>query len=138
LNYTNNPNGAVANSLYGHSCFVLKDHLKQLATYCAMDSISSHVTSQTICTLKTLGALLVWMRDVTLINLDKARQSFVTQDLGDTYDFLECHLYNDVNFKNHDVQEMRLSLREVGNRADVLQNARDFAKNFNITLVEVP
>src|SRR5262249_17938146 len=74
LNYTYNPNGAVANPLYGYSCFVLKPHLRQLATYCGRDSISPDVTAQTICTLNTLGALLVWMKDETLINLDKARQ----------------------------------------------------------------
>jgi len=141
LNYTNNPNGAVPDPLYGLSCFVLKDHLKNLATYCAADSKSDKVTAQTICTRKTLGALLAWMDDAILENLLAAWSSGPTKNLiqeGKAMCFLECHMYSDVTFLS-EVEEMHLSLREVGDKhTKQHKNAKEFAKKWKIPIVMVP
>jgi hypothetical protein len=141
LNYSNNPNGAVADeALYGLSCFVLKNHLKNLATYCAADSASHTVTAKKICTRRTLGALLLWMEERMLINLRNAYLKQPTEDLikqKHTYDFLECHMYSDVTF-HADVKEMHLSEREVGKNKKAFKYAKKFAKRWNIPVVMVP
>src|SRR5262249_36983130 len=133
LNYTDHPNGACARGVYGDSCLVLKDHMKNQATYSAKDSYSPDVTAQTICTRKTLGALLVWMDEEMLTHLRQAFLQRPIKVLG-LLSFLECQMYNDVIFKS-DVKELRISTKEVANCPRAQFHVKEFAERHHLPVV---
>jgi hypothetical protein len=133
LNYRGCPNGACPSPLYGKSVFILKDYMKDTATFTHNDTQSSKVTSEKVCTRETLGALLAWMTDA---QLDQLCDYFIGVE-GYPYeispmDILECQMFRDVEF-DKDVQSMGLSISEAPHGLEAEKYAIEFCKRNNIS-----
>jgi hypothetical protein len=142
VNYSNSPNGAVG-ALYGRSCFVLHDWLKDKATFCAGDSFAGWVDPTKFCNKKTMGALIAWAPDPILehlvdVYLGQARPSirdYVANDPGKY--FIEAHLYQEVEFKTC-VKALHLSVSEAGKYLRNRKHALEFCNDNGIKIELVP
>jgi hypothetical protein len=145
VNYANSPNGAVG-AMYGRSCFVLHDRLKDRATFCAGDSFAPWVKKDKICNKDTIASLIAWAPDEILEHLvdvvvGQAKPSikdYLSADINNPgFYCIEAHLYQEVDFATC-VKALHLSMSECRMKLHIIQKiAHQFCMDNGITLVFV-